>query len=72
MLQTPTAEPDTEPAFAGLAVQTRMLAGGEVSSRELVELCRRRITASQPTLNAFRVVCEESALGEWTKRRPGS
>ena len=41
-----------------------MLANGEISSRELVELCLRRITASQPALNAFRVVCEEAALEE--------
>ena len=37
-----------------------MLVSGEISSRELVELCLRRIDASQPTLNAFRVVCEEA------------
>jgi amidase len=57
-------EGDVELAFAGLAGQARLLAGGEVSSRELTELCLRRIAASQPTLNAFRVVFEEEALRE--------
>jgi amidase len=51
-------------AFAGLAAQARLLAIGEISSRELVELSLRRIGATQPTLNAFRVVCERDALRE--------
>ena len=41
-----------------------MLAAGEVGSRELVELSLRRIEATQPTLNAFRVLRAEQALGE--------
>ena len=61
---TPAAEPDSELAFAGLEIQALMLVSGEVSSRELVELCLGRIAASQPTLNTFRVVCEEAALEE--------
>jgi amidase len=61
---TPTAESETELAFAGLEAQALMLVSGEVSSRELVELCLRRVSASQPTLNAFRIVCEEMALEE--------
>lgn len=61
---TPIAKSEADLAFAGLEAQALMLANGEISSRELVELCLRRITASQPTLNAFRVVCEEAALEE--------
>jgi amidase len=57
-------EGDTELAFAGLATQARLLAGRKLSSRELTELCLQRIAASQPTLNAFRVVFEEDALRE--------
>ncbi len=49
-------------AFAGLAELTVMLRGREVSSRELVELSLARIEATQPTLNAFRVVRAEAAL----------
>jgi amidase len=51
-------------AFTGLADQARLLAGREVSSRELVELSLVRIEESQPRLNAFRVVCTEAALAE--------
>jgi amidase len=49
-------------AFAGLAVQADLLRSREVSSRELVELSLARIEATQPTLNAFRVVLPEAAL----------
>ncbi len=41
-----------------------MLASGNISSRELVELSLRRIEDSQRTLNAFRVVGGEQALRE--------
>jgi amidase len=58
----PSSERELELAFAGLAAQVQMLRSGALSSRELVELCLRRIAASQPRLNAFRVVCEEEAL----------
>ncbi|HTT96154.1 MAG TPA: amidase [Solirubrobacterales bacterium] len=51
-------------AFTGLAEQARLLTEREVSSRELVELSLGRIEASQPRLNAFRVVCAEAALAE--------
>lgn len=54
---------DDEIAFAGLAAQAQLLAGGEISSRELVELSLRRIeTHSQ--LGAFRCVRAEQALAE--------
>jgi len=49
-------------AFAGLNAQADALRAGNVSSSELIELSLRRIAAAQPTLNAFRVVCEEEAL----------
>jgi amidase len=40
------------------------LANGEVTSSELVERTLAGIQATQPTLNAFRVVCAESARAE--------
>jgi amidase len=40
------------------------LANGEVSSSELVERTLAAIEATQPTLNAFRVVCAQSARAE--------
>ncbi|AGS73213.1 amidase [Streptomyces collinus] len=49
---------------AGLAESVRALADGEVTSRELVAQALARIEATQPTLNAFRVVRAEAALAE--------
>jgi amidase len=49
-----TAAEAEELAFAGLRGQADLLARGEVSSHELVELSLERIEASQATLNAFR------------------
>ncbi|MEU1195007.1 amidase [Streptomyces sp. NPDC005813] len=49
---------------AGLAECARALADGEVSARELTERALARIEATQPTLNAFRVVRAEAALAE--------
>ncbi|MER6036547.1 MULTISPECIES: amidase [unclassified Streptomyces] len=49
---------------AGLVESARALAAGEVTSRALVELALARIEATQPTLNAFRVVRAEAALAE--------
>jgi amidase len=48
----------------GLGDQVRLLACGEIRSRELVESSLRRIEAEQGRLNAFRVVCAEAALAE--------
>jgi amidase len=48
----------------GLVGQARALAEGEVSARELTERSLRRIAETQPTLNAFRVVCAEQALAD--------
>jgi amidase len=54
----------TELAFAGIAGQAELIAAGEVSSRELVELYLRRIERYDGRLNAFRVVFAERALME--------
>src|ERR1700684_675008 len=56
-------------AFAGIARQAELIAAGELSSRELVELCLRRMAAPDRSergepLNAFRVVFAERALLE--------
>ncbi|GAA3808143.1 amidase [Streptomyces coacervatus] len=49
---------------AGLAESARALADGETSSRALVEEALARIEATQPSLNAFRIVRAEAALAE--------
>ncbi|MFF7450184.1 MULTISPECIES: amidase [unclassified Streptomyces] len=49
---------------AGLAESARALAAGEVTSRAFVEEALARIDATQPTLNAFRIVRAEAALAE--------
>jgi amidase len=54
----------TDLAFAGIAGQAEMVAAGEVSSRELVELYLKRIERFDGQLNAFRVVFAERALLE--------
>jgi amidase len=54
----------SEIAYAGIARQAELIAAGELSSRELVELYLRRIERMQPVLNAFRVVFAERALLE--------
>jgi amidase len=62
--RVPGAAEAPELAFAGLGEQAALLRAREISSRELVELSLERIEASQPRLNAFRVVCGEAALEE--------
>lgn len=54
----------TDLAFAGIAEQARLIASGEVSSRELVELYLGRIARFDSKLNAFRVLFAERALME--------
>jgi amidase len=54
----------TDLAYAGIARQAELIAAGEVSSRELVELCLQRIARLDGQLNAFRVVFAERALLE--------
>ncbi len=51
-------------AYAGIASQAEMIAAGEVSSKELVQLYLDRIERFNPRLNAFRVVLAERALME--------
>src|SRR5437588_2184489 len=54
----------TDLAYAGIARQARMIADGEVSSRELVELYLARIERHDGVLRSFRVVLGERALLE--------
>src|SRR5919199_6166251 len=58
------AHTGTQLAFAGLERQAELLAAGELSSRELVELYLERIARLDPRLNAFRIVFAERALAE--------
>jgi amidase len=51
-----------ELAHAGIARQAALIAGGEVSSRELVELYLERIARIDAELNAFKVVWHDRAL----------
>jgi amidase len=51
-------------AFAGVARQAELVRAGEVSARELAELCLERIARHDPALNCFRVVFAERALAE--------
>ena len=53
---------DDDLAFAGAARQAELVRGGEVSSRELVDLYLRRIERFDPEINAFRRVMGERAL----------
>jgi amidase len=54
----------TELAYAGIAKQAELIAAGEVSSRELVDLYLDRIERYDTQLNAFRVVFGERARME--------
>jgi len=54
----------TELAYAGIAKQAELIAAGEVSSRELVDLYLERIERYDGQLNAFRVVLGERARME--------
>jgi amidase len=60
----PAMAVDADLAFAGLARHAELIAAGEVSSRELVELFLERIARYDPVLNAFRAVYAERALAE--------
>ncbi|WP_330333866.1 amidase [Streptomyces sp. NBC_00536] len=63
---SPPGAPAARPPYAvpGLGDMARALADGSVSSRWLTEQCLERIEASQPELNAFRIVHAEAALAE--------
>src|SRR5271155_2575596 len=54
----------TDLAYAGIAKQAELIAAGEVSSRELVDVYLERIERFNPALNAFRVVFEQRARME--------
>ncbi len=56
------ADPDL--AYAGAARQAELIRAGEVSSRELVELCLERIERLDPELNAVRKSMGERALAD--------
>src|SRR5947209_12195804 len=49
----------TDLAYAGIARQAQLIASGEVSSRELVDVLLERIARLEGSLNAFRVVFAE-------------
>ena len=51
-------------AFAGAAQQARMLAAGEITAPELLEVYLERIARLDPRLRSFRVVLAESARQE--------
>lgn len=51
-------------AFAGAARQAEMVRAGEVSAKELVQLCLERIQRLDPELNSFRKVFAEKAMLE--------
>ena len=51
----------TDLAFAGVARQAGLIAAGEISSHELVDLYLERIARLDPQLNAFRIVFAERA-----------
>ncbi len=51
-------------AFLGLARQAELLAAGELGAVELLETTLRGIEASQPSLNAFRLLSPEAARAE--------
>src|SRR3954469_8015844 len=55
---------DADLAFAGLARHAELIAAGEVSSRELVELFLGRIDRYDPLLNSYRAVYAERARAE--------
>ena len=55
---------ETAVAFAGVSGQAELLRKGEVSARELMETCLRRIERLDTQLNAFRIVYAEKALEE--------
>jgi amidase len=63
-------------AFAGIVRQAQLIAGGELSARDLLEVYLERIQRLDPQLNAFRVVFRERARLEAdqadARRRAGS
>jgi amidase len=61
-METTTAGMDaSDLAYAGLTRQAELLAAGELSSRELLDVYLDRIARLDPQLNAFRIVFAERA-----------
>lgn len=58
---SPAPASEDEIAFAGVAGQAQLLAAGDVTATDLVELALARIDRLQPRLNAFRSVFAEEA-----------
>jgi amidase len=59
-----TTSADADLAFAGVGTHAALVAAGDVSARELVELSLARIEAAQPEINAFRCVRATAARSE--------
>jgi amidase len=59
-----SATADAQILFAGPSALLELVRGGQVTPRELVELCLRRIETLDPRLNAFRTTMAEEALAE--------
>jgi len=53
-----------ELAFTGLSQQAELLAARELGAVELLEATLESIESSQPSLNAFRLLCPEAARAE--------
>jgi amidase len=61
---TPSSCRASDTRFPTLTQQLYQLASGSVTSEELVQRSLLAITASQPTLNAFRVVLADQAIAD--------
>ncbi len=59
-----TATTDQDLVFAGPAALAKLVREHQVTPRELVELCLRRIESIDPKLNAFRVVMADEAIAQ--------
>ena len=59
-------------AFLGAAEQARLLAGGTVTSRQLVDIYLERIGRLDPQLNSYRTVREDKARHEAMTRSTAS
>lgn len=53
---------DTRDVSASIAEQAALLRAGDVSSRELTQAALERAHASQPALNAFKMILDDEAL----------
>ncbi len=62
---------DADLVLSGPAALAARVRSGELSARELVEACLRRIEALDPELNAFRVLLADEALAAADRPREG-